>query len=255
MVNGWWIVDGHDITAMSKSKKSKAGSEQAKVVHYYYALTSYIAHHSPTFWYICWALFVTSCNLKPVLKLTVAFYSSKSSPTHALVGKATMDKTNFLTGFTWKWGFFINQSKGQQHPQVLEQDSAKGISKKQCLLAEKMQNQHQRTVLTSTAVTSNNYIAIASNLASPIPLHITTAPLLAPNQTQGQKPNMTHWLQPQTQKEWYCMRLPNTMMTTFIMHCQSAGYCWKTNTKLAYNIPTPVTPGPNPRISKRQRTQ
>jgi len=101
-----------------------------------------------------------------------------------------MDETDLPTGFTWKRGFFINQSKGQQRPQVLEQAAAKRILKKQCLLAEKMQNQHQRTVLTSAAVTYNNYIAMASDPAPPLPLHVTT--VTTPSTEPDARPKNQH---------------------------------------------------------------
>jgi len=49
-----------------------------------------------------------------------------------------MDETNFLTSFTWKQGFFSNQSKGQHYHQALAQHMAKRNLKIQCLLVEKM---------------------------------------------------------------------------------------------------------------------
>jgi len=98
---------------------------------------------------------------------------AKAFPTYAPVGEATMDKASLPTGFTWKRGFFTNQSKGQHYQQVLAQNMAKRNSEKQCLLVEKTQNQYQQTILTSEAIPSDIYHAMTPD-PSPLTLHVIT---------------------------------------------------------------------------------
>jgi len=89
-----------------------------------------------------------------------------------------MDETDLPTGFTWKRGYFSNQSQGQHHHQALAQHMEKRNSKIQCWLVEKTQNQYQQMVLTSKAVLPSTNTAMVSKLAFPLPLNITPATAL-----------------------------------------------------------------------------
>jgi len=67
-----------------------------------------------------------------------------TSPTYALEGEATMDRSDVLTGLSWKWGFFTNKNQRQHTHLVLVQARTQRNSKIQCLPVEKRQNQYQQ---------------------------------------------------------------------------------------------------------------
>jgi len=66
------------------------------------------------------------------------------TPTYALVGKATMNKPQLLTGFSWKHGFFASQSKGLYDCKALPKDQAAKNLKIHCPLVEKRLDKSQQ---------------------------------------------------------------------------------------------------------------
>jgi len=77
--------------------------------------------------------------------------------------------------FSWKRGLFASQSAGLYHHNALMKDKAQKIIEIRCTTATKNENPTQRNFPTRSEVPQQADLAMASDTASPAPLHVSPA--------------------------------------------------------------------------------
>jgi len=94
---------------------------------------------------------------------------------YAMVGKATMSGTDLPTSFSWKHGFFVNQSNGLYNCKAPAKAMEKRNLKKQCPTAKHALQQSQWNGTTSAAVLMSPKPIMTANPALPITLNMNSA--------------------------------------------------------------------------------